>query len=249
MIPILEVCANSAASALAAQEGGAARVELCAGMPEGGTTPSHGEIVLTRQRLRISLNVIIRPRGGDFLYDDLEFEIMQADIRQCRALGVDGVVFGILKADGGVDVERCRQLVELARPLSVTFHRAFDMACDPFLALEEVIACGADRLLSSGQRATAEEGIPLLAELVKRAGDRIIVMPGAGVSEKNVAKIARETGAKEFHASGRGSRPSGMVFRNPHVSMGGTVVLNEYERSLTDAGRVRRYIQALEELS
>ena len=248
MPPLLEICANSVESAIAAQEGGAGRVELCAGMPEGGTTPSHGEIALARQRLRIPLNVIIRPRGGDFLYDDLEFEIMQADILECRKLGVDGVVFGILTADGQVDAERCRRLVELSRPLSVTFHRAFDMARDPFEALEAVIACGADRLLSSGQRATAEAGVGLLAELVQRAAGRIVVMPGAGISETNIARLASATGASEFHASGRSSRSSGMRFRNPHVSMGGTVVLNEYERSLTEASRVRRYIEALKEL-
>lgn len=243
--PIIEVCANSAASCVTAEQGGAARVELCAGIPEGGTTPSYGEMVTARRAIGIQMNVIIRPRGGDFLYTPAEMQAMLLDIEAAKAAGADGVVFGCLRADGTIDIERNRQLKEAAGNLSTTFHRAFDVCRDPFTALEEIIALGFDRLLTSGQEASALQGTALLAELVRRADGRIIIMPGCGVNEHNVAELARATGAQEFHMSARHRVESGMVYRNERVSMGGTVTVEEFARDLTDPQRVAQSIEAL----
>ena len=215
-----EICANSVASCIAAQEGGADRVELCAGIPEGGTTPSFGMIWNARESIDIALNVIIRPRGGDFLYDESEIAEMLFDISAAKELGVDGLVFGCLNPDGSVDMENMALLMEAAGDTPVTFHRAFDHTADPFKALEDIISLGCTRILTSGCRPTALEGASLLAELVEKAGDRIIIMPGCGVREDNIAEIARLSGAKEFHFSARESVESGMVFRNSDVAMG-----------------------------
>lgn len=229
-----------------AQEGGAYRVELCAGIPEGGTTPSYGEIVMARKMLSSTkLHVIIRPRGGDFLYSKEELEIMLHDVKICRELGVDGVVFGCLTADGEIDMEAMRPLMEAAKGMNVTFHRAFDMCKDPMRALEQIIELGCTRILTSGQEPTAEAGIPLLKQLVERAADRIIIMPGCGVRPANIRKIASETGAREFHFSGRKSVESDMKYRNPRVSMGGTVKIEEYERDITAPELVRAAYDAL----
>ena len=244
--PRIEICANSAESAVQAQEGGAYRVELCAGIPEGGTTPSFGEVMMARKQLTSTkLHVIIRPRGGDFLYTKEEQEIMFADIEACRRLGADGVVFGCLTADGEVDMDAMRPMMEAAKGMNVTFHRAFDMCKDPMLALEQIIELGCTRILTSGQEASAEVGIPLLKQLVERAAGRIIIMPGCGVRPKNIRKIAEETGAGEFHFSGRKSVESGMKYRNPRVSMGGTVKIEEYERDITAPELVRAAYDAL----
>ena len=201
---IIEICANSAQSCVEAEAGGAKRVELCAGIPEGGTTPSYGEIK-TAQALTstIDINVIIRPRGGDFLYTPAEIDAMLLDIELCKQLKVHGVVFGCLTKEGDIDVPLMRRLMEAAKPLSVTCHRAFDVCRDPFAALEQLIELGCDRILTSGQQSDAVKGIPLIAELVRRADGRIIIMPGCGVRENNIAKLEAETGAKEFHTSAR----------------------------------------------
>jgi len=217
---LLEICAGSITSCLAAQEGGAHRVEFCDNLLEGGTTPSYGQIAVARERLWIGLNVIIRPRGGDFLYTDLEYEVMQRDIIACKKLGVDGVVIGILTANGYIDVPRCKALVELASPMQVTFHRAFDVAQNPLKALEDVIATGCNRLLSSGQAATALEGAAMLKTLQAAAGERLVVMPGAGVRSNNIAKLVATTGCKEFHTSARMPFASKMRYCNPNVHMG-----------------------------
>ncbi len=243
--PKIEVCANSAASCVAAEQGGAVRVELCAGIPEGGTTPSYGEMVTSRRAIGIQLNVIIRPRGGDFLYTPAEVQTMLLDIEAAKAAGADGVVFGCLGADGTVDVETNARLKQAAGGLSTTFHRAFDVCRDPFEALEEIIALGFDRILTSGQEATAPAGSALIAELVRRAQGRIIIMPGCGVNETNVAGLARDTGATEFHMSARRRVEGGMVYRNDRVSMGGTVTVEEFARDVTDPERVARSIEAL----
>ena len=215
-----EICANSVASCIAAQEGGADRVELCAGIPEGGTTPSAGMIRNARESISIGLNVIIRPRGGDFLYSESEIREMLYDIRTARELGADGLVFGCLRPDGSVDMENMRTLMEAAGDTPVTFHRAFDHSCDPFQALEDIISLGCVRILTSGCRPTAIEGAETLAELVRRAGSRIIIMPGCGIRENNIAETARLSGAREFHFSAREPVESGMIFRNPEVAMG-----------------------------
>ncbi len=242
----LEICANSAASCVEAQKGGAYRVELCAAIPEGGTTPSYGDISVARELLNIKLNVIIRPRSGDFLYSTLEHKIMLKDIEIARQLGVDGVVIGCLTAEGEVDMERNRELIDAAGEMSVTFHRAFDMCRDPFDSLEKIISLECDRILTSGQQQQAEQGISLLKELVHRAGERIIIMPGSGVNMHNIATIARETGAREFHLSARKPVESAMIYRNPNIRMGGTaVVIEEYEQQVTHSGLVKKTIAAL----
>ena len=238
-----EICANSVASCKAAQEGGADRVELCAGIPEGGTTPSYGMIATARKNISIGLNVIIRPRGGDFLYSEDEIQEMIEDIRTAKSLGADGLVFGCLNADGSVDMEVMKRLMDAAGDTPVTFHRAFDHCSDPYKALEDIISCGCCRILTSGCRPTALEGAELLAELVKKAGARIIIMPGCGIKEGNIAEIARLSGAREFHFSARESVESGMIFRNPEVAMGSED--DPYGTVQTTARRVAATIKPL----
>ena len=234
---IIEVCVDSVESAMAAERGGADRVELCDNLLEGGTTPSAGAIAIARERLGIKLHVIIRPRGGDFCYSDVEFAVMRHDIALAAQLGADGVVIGILTSEGDVDVARTRELIELARPLSVTFHRAFDMARDPYRALEDLIGLGVDRILTSGQEPSVLEGLDLIAELVQLAGDRVIVMPGGG-TERNIAKVVARSGVRELHVTGTTSVESPMRFRNPRVFMGGELRPPEYTRATTDPEKI-----------
>lgn len=242
----IEICANSVESAVKAQEGGAYRVELCAGIPEGGTTPSFGDIRMARQLLqKTKLHVIIRPRGGDFLYSKLELDIMLHDIKVARQLGADGVVFGCLTAEGNVDIPAMKMLMNAVGDMSVTFHRAFDMCKNPQEALEQIIALGCNRILTSGQEPNAVKGIPLLKELVKQADGRIIIMPGCGVNPSNILQIAEETGTSEFHFSGRSTYESGMIYRNPKVSMGGTVKIEEYEKDVTNPDIVKAALAEL----
>ena len=238
-----EICANSVASCVAAQEGGADRVELCAGIPEGGTTPSYGMIRNARENISIALNVIIRPRGGDFLYSESEIKEMIYDIQAAKELGADGLVFGCLNPDGTVDMKTMSRLMEAAGDTPVTFHRAFDHTNDPFKALEDIISLGCARILTSGCRPTALEGADLLSRLVEKAGERIIIMPGCGVRENNIAEIARLSGAREFHFSARESVESGMIFRNPEVAMGSED--DPYGYVLTTARRVAATIEPL----
>ena len=243
---LFEVCANSVESCIAAQAGGADRVELCAGIPEGGTTPSYGDILTAREHLRQTrLHVIIRPRGGDFLYSPTEQRIMLEDIGNARRLKADGVVFGSLTEEGEVDIPLMERLMEASQGMSVTFHRAFDVCRNPQKALEELIALGCDRILTSGQQSTAEQGIPLLKELQQQAAGRIILLAGCGVNEGNIARIAGETGIREFHFSARETVKSHMRHHNSAVSMGGTVHIDEYTRNVTTPERVKRTIGAL----
>ena len=238
-----EICANSVASCIAAQEGGANRVELCAGIPEGGTTPSYGMIRSARECISIALNVIIRPRGGDFLYSEEEINEMLYDIKVAKELGADGLVFGCLLPDGSVDKVNMARLMEAAGDTPVTFHRAFDHSADPLQALEDIIELGCARILTSGCRPTALKGAGLLAKLVEKAGDRLIIMPGCGVKESNIAEIARLSGAREFHFSAREPVQSGMVFRNPEVAMGSED--DPYGTVQTTARRVAATIEPL----
>lgn len=243
---LFEVCANSVESCLTAQKGGANRVELCAGIPEGGTTPSYGDIAVARELLTdTKLHVIIRPRSGDFLYSPLEQRTMIKDINNARKLGAEGVVFGCLTAEGNIDTSLMREFIEAAEGMSVTFHRAFDVCKDPYQALEDIIALGCDRILTSGQQATAEEGIPLLKELEDRAAGRIILMAGCGVNETNIKHIAEETGIHEFHFSARETIKSLMNYHNENVSMGGTIHIDEYTSQVTSAQRVHDIIRQL----
>jgi copper homeostasis protein len=237
--PLLEIAANSVASALAAQEGGADRIELCAALELGGLTPSHATIALARERLRIPVYVLIRPRDGDFLYNDLECETMARDIETCKALGCDGVVIGALDADGNVDIVRSRSLISAAGNLGVTFHRAFDVTRDLRLALEDVIALGCERVLTSGARARALVGVNLIAALIAQAADRIVVMPGAGIDEHTITAVRAATGAREFHASAKRALPSAMR----HVAFAGSGMDAGELRS--DVERVRALVSAL----
>lgn len=242
---ILEICANSVASCIAAQEGGAQRIELCAGIPEGGTTPSYGMVKKAREAVSIGLNIIIRPRGGDFLYSPIEVEEMIEDIKILRTLGVDGFVFGALTPDGEVDKEVCKRLIEAAQGSPVTFHRAFDMAKDPKQALEDIIELGFDRILTSGCMPSALEGVSTIAMLVREAQDRIAIMAGCGVNASNVHEIVQMTGVKEVHGSFRSPIESKMRYRNSVVSMGGTVVVEEYSTPQTDAEKVKEIINII----
>jgi copper homeostasis protein len=235
--PVLEVAANSVASALAAETGGAARVELCGALEFGGLTPSHAAIAVAMERLRIPVHVLIRPRAGDFVFDDLECEVMRRDIETCKTLGCAGVVIGVLTATDDVDVRRCRGLVDAAHGMSVTFHRAFDFARDPAEALEAIITLGCGRLLTSGQAADALAGAALIRRLVEQAGERITIMPGGGIEAGNIAAIARATGAREFHASAKVH----MADRMRHASLGG-MGGGDWQ---TDAGEVRARVDAL----
>ena len=210
----LEICSFDLLSALIAQEAGAHRIELCAGPAEGGTTPGPGLIRAARERIHIDIYPIIRPRGGDFLYTEEEFDIMMKEVTYCKQAGCNGVVVGILHADGSIDKIRTSRLVEMAYPLGVTFHRAFDWAANPFEALEDIISVGCERILTSGQRPTAPEGAELINELVRQADDRIIIMPGSGVRADNIIALAEKTDASEFHTSARTNAPSLMEFIN-----------------------------------
>lgn len=210
----LEICSNSSHSAVQAQLGGATRVEFCQNLENGGITPSYGQIKRARMLLHIGIHVLIRPRAGDFVYSDSEFEEMKTDIAFCKDAGCDGVVLGVLRPDGSVDKERNAELVALAKPMTVVFHRAFDRTNDPVVALEEVIELGFDRVLTSGLRNTAEEGVMLLKELIIQADGRIDIMPGAGVTEDNIIPILEATGAVSIHSSAKVSVASRMTFES-----------------------------------
>ncbi|WOB50181.1 copper homeostasis protein CutC [Xanthomonas hydrangeae] len=239
----LEVAADSVGSALAAQEGGAMRVELCGGLDGGGLTPSFGTLAVVRERLQIPLYVLIRPRVGDFVFDADEVEVMRRDVEQCVRLGCDGVVLGALDPHGQVDMPKMRVLIEAAGSLGVTFHRAIDVSADPSRALEDAITLGCERVLTSGARASALEGVDTIAALVRQAGDRTSVMPGAGVSEHNIRLLRERTGAHEFHASARSAVAAQVPGPHPYIHDLGA----HYQR--TDAVRVRRMVETLQAMS
>ena len=212
---VIEIATSDFNTTRSAVEGGADRIELCANLAEGGTTPSFGTIRQCREAFNVSLFPIIRPRGGDFLYNDDEFSIMLKEVKLCKELGCEGVVIGMLNADGSIDLKRNTALIDAAYPLGVTFHRAFDRCKDPFVALEQLIDIGCERILTSGQRPTVTEGVDMIAELNKLADDRIIIMPGSGVRKENIKMLADKTGCVEFHSSLRGKTRSKMEFLHP----------------------------------
>jgi copper homeostasis protein len=214
----LEVIGFTIDSCTAAQKAGAHRIELCDNPGEGGTTPSYGFIKAAREKLSILLYPMIRPRGGDFLFNDDEFDIMCEDIKICKSLHCDGVVIGMLNADGTVDSNRCAKLVELAYPMGVTFHRAFDRTKDAFEALETIIAIGCERILTSGLKPNVNEGMQMLKALIEKAEDRIIIMPGSGVRSDNISQLAITTGAMEFHSSARKQANIKMVYSNDEIN-------------------------------
>ncbi|XP_072413301.1 copper homeostasis protein cutC homolog [Chiloscyllium punctatum] len=239
---LMEVCADSVESAINAERGGACRIELCSSLMEGGITPSIGLLQLVKQYVRIPVFAMIRPRGGDFLYSDSEIEVMKADIKMVKANGADGTVFGVLTEDGRVNTEVCMDLIAESRPLSVTFHRAFDMVRDPMISLECLISLGFERVLTSGCDSTALEGLPTIKRLVEQAKQRIIVVPGGGITERNVQRILEGSGVQEFHCSARSSRDSLMKFRNPSVSMGASLTMPEYSMKVTDTCKLKTMI-------
>lgn len=240
---VVEVCAFSLAACITAQQAGAGRIELCGGFSEGGTTPSAGFIQLARQQLHIPLYVMIRPRGGDFLYNDSEVAVMLADIDLAKQLGADGIVLGLLREDGSIDEARTAMLVNRAKPLGVTFHRAFDMTHNPAEALEAVIRTGAERILTSGQQPSAPAGLSLLANLVKQADGRIEIMAGAGVNAHNAEQL-RAAGIDALHLSGKRIAESAMAFRQPNVTMA-SAALGEYERVEADEAAIRAVVQRI----
>ena len=234
----VEVVVYNIESALKAQEGGADRIELCDNPGEGGTTPSPGVIETVRQSLSIDVFIMIRPRGGDFLYSNYEFHAMKRDIVHCQKASVDGLVLGILNADGTIDKKRCQELIAKSRPLKVTCHRAFDMARDPFEALEDCIEAGFDRILTSGRMPRAVEGSGLLAALVKKAGNRIEIMAGSGVNEDTVEEIVGTAGVSHIHLSAMAFRDSSMQFINTEISGMGQSEGSEYRLRTVDPRRV-----------
>jgi copper homeostasis protein len=227
---LLEVCAFNLQSSIIAEKAGAKRVELCENPADGGTTPSYGTIKQTREKIGIALYPIIRPRGGNFFYDEEEFAIIKQDILLCKQLGCDGISTGVHTQAGEIDTERLKRIVEWAYPMGVTCHRVFDATPDPFQALEAIITCGCERILTSGQKSAAPEGIDLLAKLVQQADGRIIIMPGAGVRSSNIEMLINGTGATEFHTSARIAAPDPVTYRNPAIADAGQwFVANEEE--------------------
>jgi copper homeostasis protein len=235
---ILEICAYNIQSALIAEKAGAARVELCASAPEGGITPSPGSLKLTREKLSIELYPIIRPRGGDFLYDEEEWAIMRQDILICRSIGCEGISTGVQLPDGHIDTERMKRIIEWAYPMQVTCHRVFDSTPDAFRSLEELISCGCERILTSGHAPSAPEGTALLAKLVEQAAGRIIIMPGAGVRAGNIKALCDATKATEFHTSAKKTMPSSVTYQNPSVRDNGDVFV-------ADEAEIRNILNAL----
>jgi copper homeostasis protein len=238
---IIEIATSDFLTTKAAVEGGADRIELCANLAEGGTTPSYAHIKKCREAFAVALFPIIRPRGGDFLYTKDEFEIMKIDVQLSKQLGCEGVVIGLLNMDGTIDVARTGELVELAYPLEVTFHRAFDRCKDPFVALEELIDVGCQRILTSGQKPGVGEGFELIAELNKKADDRIVIMPGSGVRKDNIKMLADKTGCVEFHSSLRGKLKSAMQFIHPAFANSE----ESYSNNFIDASEVKALRNAL----
>ncbi len=238
---IIEIATSDFSTTKSAVEGGADRIELCANLAEGGTTPSFGTIKQCREAFSVSLYPIIRPRGGDFLYTKDEFQIMLQDVKLCKQLGCDGIVIGLLNMDGTIDIVRTSAIVEASYPLGVTFHRAFDRCKDPFEALEQLIEIGCERILTSGQQSSVMDGAELVAELNKKADERVIIMPGSGVRMENIKMLAEKTGCVEFHSSLRGKERSKMEFVQEAFKDSG----ESYMNNAIDAEEVKSLRNAL----
>lgn len=241
----LEVCVDTVESAIAAEKGGATRLELCGNLIIGGTTPSMSLLEIVKEYVKIPVYVIIRPRFGDFCYSDLEFEEMKRQVILVKDHRADGIVIGILKPDGSLDKERLKILVDLAEGMPITLHRAFDVCRDPFEAMDEAVKLGISTILTSGQKQTALEGADLLSELIKRANGKIDIMPGGGISSHTVAEIAQKTYAKSYHVSGKIKKDSPMVYRKEGVSMG-LAILSEYDLFEADEIEIRKIKELIE---
>ncbi|XP_057307575.1 copper homeostasis protein cutC homolog isoform X1 [Hydractinia symbiolongicarpus] len=235
----MEICIDSVESAINAENAGASRVELCSNLMEGGTTPSLGVFQIVKKKTSIPVFVMIRPRGGDFLYSDTEFEVMKTNVKIFKQHNADGFVFGILTKDGEIDLTRNKELIDLCKPKPVTFHRAFDVVCDGDKALEDVISLGFTRILTSGMESTCLEGLPNLTHYVKKANGRITIVPGGGINERNVERILSGSGAKEFHCSARSSRQSDMVYRRNDIHMGAALYPAEYSLKASNTERIK----------
>jgi copper homeostasis protein len=242
--PLIEICVEGVDGFVAAQEAGADRVELCASLLEGGLTPSLGTVRAALDAARIPFHVIVRPRGGDFLYSAREFDSMLDDVRRLQDEGVAGVVVGCLTPDGRIDEDRMSRLVAAAGPMAVTCHRAFDMTRDPEEAIEALVRCGVGRVLTSGQRDTALAGVEILRRTVAAARGRIVVMACGALDETNIARVLADSGVDELHFAALATVEGGMAFRNRDVGMGGTDLDREYQLTLTDPDAVRRTIAA-----
>ena len=240
----IEVCAFSLESCLAAEKGGANRIELCGSMYEGGTTPSAGLIQVAKQQVSIEIHAMIRPRGGDFCYSENEISVMQADIRMAKQMECEGIVLGILQPNGRVNISQTKGLVNLAKPMQVTFHRAFDMTTDYSEALEDIIETGCDRILTSGQKNTAMEGIEAIEKLVKQANNRIEIMAGSGVNASNVQTLIH-TGVNALHLTGKSIRDSEMIYRKEGITMGGLSEVPEYEIVYSDFKKIRAVVEVV----
>ena len=241
----LEICCYSATSAIKAAEAGANRIELCENFTEGGTTPSYGTIKYVLDRVKIPVNVILRPRGGDFLYNNAEFEVMKQDVLKIKKLGANGVVFGMLTASGDINIKQVKEIKELASPLECTFHRAFDMCNDMFKALQQLKEIGIQKVLTSGGKNTAYEGIDVLEQLVVLAKNDIIIMPGSGINDKNIKEIYIKTKAKEYHASCKTFEKSDMTYFNPNIQMGKNKSINEYQQISVNTTQIKKILTLL----
>lgn len=242
---LAEVCVGGVEDAIAAEAGGADRVELCSGLVVGGVTPSIGVVEKVLSELTIPTVVLVRPRGGDFCYGESELDVMVRDVRILRDAGAQGLATGVLKADGRVDRDAMQAILDAAGPVPITFHRAFDMTVDPWEALADLIELGIPRVLTSGLEAGVVDGIPMIRGLVESAGGEISVMPGGGVRPENVARLIQETGVEEVHFTAFRTSPSPMVHRNPRPRMGAGEVPGEFHRPSTDAARVRQFLDEI----
>lgn len=241
----LEICCFTAQSAFKAAQAGAHRIELCDNIADGGTTPSFATIKWVVGHLQIPVNVIVRPRGGDFLYSATEYELIKEDIKQIKSLGANGIVIGFLTAEGDIDLQRTAEIVALAAPLEVTFHRAFDMCRDPFVALEQLKKLGIARILTSGGYPTAEKAAHILAQLVQKAENKIVIMPGSGINDQNLAKMIASTQAVEFHSSAKTHIEGGMQFKNDKVSMSGNESPQEFQYISVDEVQIKNMLRIL----
>jgi len=245
----LEICCYTAESAIIAEKAGADRIELCDNHNEGGTTPSFASIEYCLEKVKIPVNVIVRPRGGDFLYSSYEFEIIKRDVRNIKKLGANGIVIGFLKSNGEIDKDKTKELLELAYPMEITFHRAFDMCKNPFVATEELIEMGVNRILTSGAKNKAIDGTELIYELIKVSKNRIIIMPGSGVNENNLIELVKKTNANEIHCSAKLFDKSRMDFINSIISMGDAKSNDEYLKISVDKNKIVRMVKILKSLN
>lgn len=239
-----EICVTSVESAINAEKAGANRIELCDNLYEGGTTPSYGMIKTIKNKLHIDIHILIRPRGGDFVYSEEELEVIKEDVILAKEMSVQGIVVGFLNSDGSVNKEQLKEIVQLAKPMNVTFHRAFDMCNDPFIALEDIVECGCNRLLTSGQQSTALKGFDLIKKLVEKAENRISIMAGSGIS-KDTIEVLSQTGAKEFHFTAKSFYESKMKFRPEQLSMSSIENMNEYQILFSDRNKIKEIIDLL----